>query len=166
MKISSITALAIKGELNRSFPQVKEFFLYGSVSKDFLSFDLDGNAQKQTSFDENSDYDFAVEYSKEVEQAFMGSGWGWKDQLDYQDCCTERVFEGVVLGEKVQISLRSKFEDFKAAWNSIPEEIYWMLLNKRSPKYIGREMTTLYLNSLVWLHEGVFTHSEELESLF
>ena len=130
---------------------VDEFYLYGSTSK------IDTITSEDLSiFDENSDYDFAVQDSAATEGELFGNGWVKKDDLDYQDDMTVSVYERVLDGHKVQVSLRNDLKTFKEVWNSVPYEFYWRFINKRAPMFIGKEGVKLYLNQLNSVAKGYY----------
>lgn len=138
--------------LSEQLTSAKEIYLYGSMSKIIIG-EL---AEQLQTFDEDSDYDFAVQDSAEVYQELISLGWTKKDELSYQDAQTEHIFEGELDGERVQISLRRDLEKFKEAWRSVDPEFYWRFLNKRSPTFLGREGVQKYLDQLFWLLIGTW----------
>lgn len=113
-------------------------------------------ADQFQSFDEKSDYDFAVQDSVAVCQELIAIGFTKKDELSYQDAQTEHIFEGEIDGERVQVSLRRDLVKFKEAWRSIDAEFYWRFLNKRSPTFLGRDGVRMYLDQLFWLLNGTY----------
>ena len=143
----------IKILLSEQFPEVKEFFLYGSVSM-IHPF---STSKEKFSFDEDSDYDFAAQYTEKLKLDLVNKGWELKDALSYRDEQTWHVFEGEVAGERVQVSLRDSLASFKYAWNSISPEFYWTYLNKRSENFIGRDGVKLYLNQIFLLSSVHFS---------
>ena len=137
--------------LSEQLTSAKDLYLYGSTSK------ISGfQAEDLTTFDESSDYDFAVQDAKITHDQLISLGWQKKDKLSYQDAQTVHIFEGRVDGERVQVSLRQDLPRFKEAWKSIDYEFYWRFLNKRSPTFIGREGVKAYLDQLFWLLQGVY----------
>ena len=137
--------------LSEQLTSAKDLYLYGSTSK------ISGfQAEDLTTFDESSDYDFAVQDAKITHDQLISLGWQKKDKLSYQDAQTVHIFEGRVDGERVQVSLRVDLPKFKEAWKSIDYDFYWKFLNKRSPTFIGREGVKLYLDQLFWLLNGTW----------
>lgn len=148
--------------LQEQFPQIKEFFLYGSVSKipDPNVWDAD-LLEPLISFDEESDYDFAVPNTFDAVTLLENTpGFRRLPELDYQDDFTIGVFEGKVDDHKVQIGVKSDFLDFKSVWTSIPRDFYWKFLNKRSPKYLGKEGVCTYINQMKSLQQGHYSYKK------
>ena len=143
--------------LREQITSTNDFFLYGSSSKIGV-----WEAMEIENFDENSDYDFAVQDSKVVHDELIKLGWQKKDELSYQDAQTVHIFEGQVGGEKVQISLRVNLPRFIEAWKSIDPVFYWTFLNKRSPSFIGRDAVKTYLDQLFYLLNGVWRGPSKL----
>lgn len=138
---------------------VDEFYLYGSTSK------IDAITSEDLSiFDENSDYDFAVQDRGATAKELFENGWVKKEDLDYQDDMTVSVYERVLDGHKVQVSLRNDLTTFKEVWNSVPYEFYWRFLNKRAPTFIGNEGVKLYLNQLNSVAKGYYKIKPTLAS--
>lgn len=127
----------------------KDIYLYGSVGK-LGSFEGDDLAI----FDENSDYDYAVQDSVKVAGELRALGWEEKQNLAYQDSMTVKVFEGRLDGERVQVSLRNNLPLFKEVWSSVPCEFYWRFLNKRAPMFIGGEGVKTYLDQIAYVAQG------------
>jgi hypothetical protein len=137
--------------LREQITSTNDFFLYGSSSK-IGSWE----AVEIENFDENSDYDFAVQDSLAVYNELIKLGWQKKEELSYQDAQTVHIFEGQIGGERVQISLRVDLSRFIEAWKSIDPVFYWTFLNKRSSSFIGRDAVKTYLDQLFYLLTGVW----------
>lgn len=122
-------------------------------------------ADQFQSFDEKSDYDFAVQDSTDVHRELIAIGFTKKDELSYQDSQTEHILEGEIDGERVQVSLRRDLVKFKEAWRSIDVEFYWRFLNKRSPTFLGRDGVRMYLDQLFWLLNGTWRDRRQEKNL-
>jgi hypothetical protein len=122
------------------------FYLYGSVSKT-------SPFVKET-FDENSDYDFAVESNTKLERALREDGWKEKTELAYQDRFTEKIFEGVFKDYPVQISFKTSLTSFKLMWDTITDDFYWEFMNKRSPAFIGQEGVSKLIDQFKYMQDN------------
>jgi hypothetical protein len=116
--------------------------LYGSVSKAGHFY----YPKWEETFDETSDYDFAVQSNQSLKKRLLKDGWKKKQELSYQDSFTEEVYVRVFEGELVQISAKSHLPHFQFIWERIPASFYWKFLNKRSPTYLGAEHVCELLN--------------------
>lgn len=136
-----------------SYPKINELYLYGSVSKLGYGYGI------VASFDEGSDFDFAVQDSAELANYLVKEGWEEKAETSYQDAITKRVFEKVFEGHKVQIGLKDDLYLFKEIWESLPKSFYWDFINKRSPTFIGKHGVAEYISQLYFLLRGVYKFS-------
>jgi hypothetical protein len=143
----------IKTLLQEEFPQAGEFFLYGSVSK--MTVDWDVPEALQT-FAANSDFDYAVQDNARTVNQLRVKGWQPKPESAYQDKITAEVYEKDFEGHKVQISLKTDLIQFKEIWRSVSPKFYWTFLNKRSPQFLGHENVAQYIDQLVGLVQGHF----------
>ena len=131
--------------LMEQLESVDEYFLYGSVSK----IDLFGLDPVDMSFDEESDYDFAVPDSLATQWELNNNpSFRHLPELDYQDNFTTHIYETQLDGCKVQIGLKTDFQTFKKVWSSVDIRFYWECINKRSGCYIGRDNIVAYINQL------------------
>lgn len=136
-----------------SYSKIDELYLYGSVSKLGYGYGI------VASFDEDSDFDFAVQDSAELANYLVKEGWEEKPETSYQDAVTKRVFEKVFEGHKVQLGLKEDLYAFKSIWESVPNGFYWDFINKRSPTFIGRNNVANYISQLYFLLKGVYKFS-------
>lgn len=125
-------------ELERKYPDSR-FFFYGSRSMDYIPLE-----------NTESDWDFAVDRNDRIvphllEEGFVPSdnGYydGWSIQvLNYKD------------GEHtIQISVRQNLNAFQDVWDMLPTKFWKDYINKRSPKYLGKEgcyMLFNYVNTI------------------
>jgi hypothetical protein len=134
-------------------PSMHDLYLYGSLSKGGIK----GYSILDESIGENTDYDFAVQHSAQLQSELcLSTFWKEKQELNYQDSMTERVYEAVFEGEKVQLSLRKDLHIFKTVWESIEPTFYWKYLNKRSPFCMPPEDIVNYLDQMNYLLQGVY----------
>lgn len=139
--------MSIVDSIRSQFPAIGELYLYGSRSKPHYLL---------ANFDQDSDWDYAAQFSDTILTVFRASDWEEVDASMYQDSSTEQVFAKEVDGVKVQVSLRKSLPVFKIAWKSISSDFYWMYINKRSATALPKEHITLYLNQLYWITLGHF----------
>ena len=144
-----VRAQELKAKLEQDYPELGEFYLYGSTSK--IVRDIWGTSVG--SFDKNSDYDFAIQLTPASEDAIKGFAQNTTNYA-YADASTKGVYECEVDGEKVQISLRYKLNLFKELWESIPVDFYWQYINKRSPTVMPKMMIKDYFDQLYKLVEN------------
>ncbi len=126
-------------------------YLYGSVSKQgWIDQDY------TMSFDDNSDYDFAIGYNATSTSHLdhPANGWTKKEEMSYQDSSTVGIYEKQLNGFKVQVSQRYDLDAFTRAWDSIPSSFYWKYINKRSPTAFPREDVKEYLDQLFRIAQG------------
>lgn len=137
----------VKLNIEEQFAHLGELYLYGSLSKS-------GSWDTEATIDENTDFDFAIQDSTVAAKELTAAGWAELETEAYRDKLTTKVFEGMVDGHKVQISLRTELQTFKEIWSSIDSDFYWKFINKRSPRAMTKDETTAYLGQLYFLVKG------------
>lgn len=142
-------AQELKAKLEQNYPELGEFYLYGSTSK--IMANIWGTPIGN--FDKNSDYDFAIQLTPDSEDVIKGFAQNTTNYT-YADASTKGVYECEVDGERVQISLRYKLNLFKELWESIPVDFYWQYINKRSPTVMPKMMIKDYFDQLYKLVEN------------
>jgi len=126
----------------------KEFFLFGSRSMVRIEKD-----------DKNSDWDFAVDESVDIEGKLLKVGFIQKTDIDnlnyYLDATTVAVYEKVYEEGKVQVVVKTNLELFKTCWLNITQQFWSTFINKRSDRYLGKQEVCALFNLLHSIAEDV-----------
>ena len=117
-----------------------------------------------------TDWDYAAQHWQPWQLLVeVASEKGWAEVVDksYMDDNTAFVFEKVVDGEKVQVSLRQSLDTYKSCFTSVDPEFYFTYLWKGSEKCLPVEDRRKFWNSLYYSYNaGVSSHYNSQEIPF
>lgn len=121
-----------------------EVFLHGSR---FMA----ERAGKTALLPESTDYDYAAQHTQPWQEIVAkAESLGWVEIVteSYKDNDTAFVFERVVDGKKVQVSLRQNLARYKSVFEGIDPEYYFQYLWKGSVNCLSVEERRKYYNKL------------------
>ena len=131
-----------------------EVWLHGSRHMNRRMFPWDA---KELS--EGTDWDYAAQHHQPWHQTDrLANENGWVEVVDesYMDDNTAFVYEKIIEGEKVQVSLRQDLEAYKSCFTSVDPEFYFTYLWKGSEKCLPVKDRRKFWNSLYHCHREGF----------
>jgi hypothetical protein len=129
-----------------------EVWLHGSRKMNQRQFPWD-----RKKLPEGTDWDYAAQHKQPWQQTDqMVKSEGWVEVVDksYMDNDTAFVYEKVIDGEKVQVSLRQDLARYKAVFTSVDPDFYFLYLWKGSDNCLDVNYRRAFWNQMYWSYEA------------
>lgn len=110
-------------------------------------------SKKRIVLKENTDWDYATQNVQNWQDlVWRVTKEGWEEVVDasYCDNDTAHVFEKIIDGSKVQVSLRQNLNRYRDVFNSVDTDFYFSFLWKNSPECLPIEGRREFWNSLYY----------------